>query len=247
MTKTSAPWLFAAITNALLVPAAVAQAPTQHQHEPDVSVRTSTDDTDVDVRVEDDQPRPEALPRDRPEQRAGSEQACPQQEDLEARAGALREASGDIVRTKVVAIRGTNQENLVALIDTHRGNDRLVVDLGPVDAMRELRLGEGDRIAVEGRVHRVGDRQVLVASRIREGDRTRRIDRSGQAQHHARIQARLEHPGTTDQLALQERELEARSTPGLFQEPLEREMQDDDDFSDAQASVDVDVHEEGTD
>ena len=89
-----------------------------------------------------------------------------------------REATGQgrVVRTKKVGLRGRPLEHLVALVRTDQGDIR-VVDLGPVRNLQEVKLATGDAIVVSGEVVRVGDRQVLMASRLRKDGRETRIDR----------------------------------------------------------------------
>lgn len=91
-----------------------------------------------------------------------------------------RQVSGTILSMKTVGIRGSDVQNRVALIRTNKGNKRLVVDLGPEQELKGLNTGKGQRISVQGRVVRVGDRQLLVAERVRQNDQTRQLQRTAQ-------------------------------------------------------------------
>lgn len=108
----------------------------------------------------------------------------------------LRQVSGKIQTAKLVDVRGSTTRNLVALIQTTKGGKRLIVDLGPVRALRhdeanpysavldsneELQLEPGRSLAVEGVVERVADTQLLIARRVRQGQRTITIQRTAQA------------------------------------------------------------------
>lgn len=127
----------------------------------------------------------------------------------------LRQVSGKIQTAKLVDVRGTTTRNLVVLIQTTKSGKRLIVDLGPVRALRhdeanpysavldsneELQLERGRSIAVEGVVERVADTQLLIARRVRQGQRTMSIQRTAQAAQ-AREQRRSSsaspRPGST--------------------------------------------------
>jgi hypothetical protein len=97
------------------------------------------------------------------------------------RLSAIRGVRGWIVRTKTVEVRGTGQHNLVAMLATDRGGERLIVDLGPAQDLRAMPVQPGQRLAAEGVVKRLGDRQVLVATRLLAGSHRIAVDRSHQA------------------------------------------------------------------
>jgi hypothetical protein len=97
------------------------------------------------------------------------------------RLSAIRGVRGWIVRTKTVEVRGAGQHNVVAMLATDRGSERLIVDLGPAEHLRAVPVQPGQRLAAEGVVKRLGDRQVLVATRLLAGSHRIAVDRSHQA------------------------------------------------------------------
>lgn len=119
------------------------------------------------------------------------------------RMNAVRAVRGRIVRTKTVSIRDAITEGedarenmdlhtVVAMVAPDDGRTRLVVDLGPLGQMEPHVLRPGQRIAAEGVVKRLGDRQFLVAQRVTTADgHVRAVDRQAQDQMVARA---LERP-----------------------------------------------------
>lgn len=101
-------------------------------------------------------------------------------EQAERRVRTPREVSGTVIATKTVRIRGYEQPNFVALIRTNKGNRRVAIDLGPRRDLEKMDIGRGETLAAVGPVVRVGDEQILVASRARIGDQVIDVDRSGQ-------------------------------------------------------------------
>jgi hypothetical protein len=96
-----------------------------------------------------------------------------------------RQVSGTIVQMKSVEVRGADAQNTVALMKTNKGDKRLLIDLGGTTDLQPLNLKQGDAIAVEGPVTRIGDHQVLIASRVRAEKGQRNIieiDREKQMQ-----------------------------------------------------------------
>lgn len=91
-----------------------------------------------------------------------------------------REVTGKVLNTKTVGFRGTDQANQVVLLQTKKHNRHLDVDLGPKEQLEKLNIKQGQNLAVRGRVINVGDRQVLVADKIKRGDKTLDIDRTAQ-------------------------------------------------------------------
>lgn len=89
-----------------------------------------------------------------------------------------REAGGEgqIVRTKKAGVRGQPVEHLIVLVKSEQGNVR-IVDLGPVKNLQNVKIATGDTIAFTGEVVAVGDRQVLMADRLRKDGRETQIDR----------------------------------------------------------------------
>lgn len=115
------------------------------------------------------QPQPQQQP---PQQPMQPQQQPPQQQQgyqpgAAADADKSRQVQGRIQALKSVQLRGMNQPNLVALIETRKGDRRLVVDLGPQNNLRKLKLRPGSRIAAQGKVAQVKDQLVLVANRAR--------------------------------------------------------------------------------
>lgn len=97
--------------------------------------------------------------------------------DAAERTRALRQVSGTVVQTKQVDVRNGGGV-LLAMLQTTKGDDRLLVDLGP--NQQKLDLSKGEKVAIEGVVTRIGDHQVLVAKRIRADGKTLTIDRESQ-------------------------------------------------------------------
>ena len=91
-----------------------------------------------------------------------------------------RQVRGRIQALKLVEVRGMDQPNVVALIRSRKGNQQLVVDLGPRNRLRSVTLQRGGQISVEGKLARVQDRSILVADRARIQGRTIRIQRPQQ-------------------------------------------------------------------
>jgi hypothetical protein len=71
-------------------------------------------------------------------------------------------------------LSGQQQKHLFAVVDSDRDN-RIVVNLGPVDNADQLDLSQGDQIQAVGRRVMVNQKPVLMASQARTGDQTVRI------------------------------------------------------------------------
>ena len=91
-----------------------------------------------------------------------------------------REMSGTVLDTKTVKFRGTDQANIVALVQTKKSARRLAVDLGPKQQLGSLKIKKGQELAARGVIINVGDRPVFVADKLKQGDKTVDIDRMGQ-------------------------------------------------------------------
>jgi hypothetical protein len=76
--------------------------------------------------------------------------------------------AGQILRTKLVDLRGTTEKALVALLDTGDGQ-RQIVDLGPVVNFKATPIRTGDQIAVRGARVTLGQMDVLVATDVNLG------------------------------------------------------------------------------
>jgi len=84
--------------------------------------------------------------------------------------------AGQVIRTKQVDIRGTNDKALVALLDTGDGQ-RQIVDLGPALNFKAAPLYTGDQIAVRGLRMTLGKANVLVATEATVGSNAVAIKR----------------------------------------------------------------------
>lgn len=91
----------------------------------------------------------------------------------------------NILRLKKVPIRNSDLNHSVALVRTDDGHQG-VIDLGPADDLQELQLKSGQQIDVRGKSVRVGDRHVLMASRITSQGDALQIDRSQQPRERTR-------------------------------------------------------------
>lgn len=102
-----------------------------------------------------------------------------------------RKVTGTIIDHKVVNIYETKQQMqeaqdgkkneptrkvLVTMIKTDKGNERLLVDLGEMDKIPEIKNGE-TKLKAQGRLLQVGNRQLFVASKAQVGDKTIEIKR----------------------------------------------------------------------
>lgn len=93
------------------------------------------------------------------------------------RVSRARQVSGTVLDTKVVRFKGTNEKNTVALLRTNKSDERLTVDLGPVDQTKAIHVHKGQELSAEGVVVQVGSQSLLVASRVKSGDKVFQIDR----------------------------------------------------------------------
>ena len=100
-----------------------------------------------------------------------------------ARTAKSRQVSGTVLDTKTVEVRGANTRNLVALIRTSKKGQELAVDLGPAKSLQKVNIRKGTKLKAEGPVLRIGDRQFLVAQRVRTNGSAVSVDRSPQQQH----------------------------------------------------------------
>lgn len=67
-------------------------------------------------------------------------------------------------------------KTLVTLVKTDKGHERLIVDLGTVDQVPEIKDGE-TKLKAEGRLIQIGQRQLFVATKAQVGDKTITIKR----------------------------------------------------------------------
>jgi hypothetical protein len=102
-----------------------------------------------------------------------------------SQAGRQRQVAGEVVAQKTVDVRGTNIKHQIVHLKT-QGGKRVIADLGSTRQLSNLDISEGDRISVQGRAVRVGNRLVLAANKVRANGETVQIDRNRQAQQLAR-------------------------------------------------------------
>jgi len=94
---------------------------------------------------------------------------------------AEQQVSGQVSRTKNVEVRtldpkGKAQQNRVVLLQTDQGR-RIVVDLGPAQALQGVSLQQGAQLDASGQWIRIGDRPVLWANRVSVDGKTVQIKR----------------------------------------------------------------------
>lgn len=88
--------------------------------------------------------------------------------------------AGQVLRTKQVDNRVTNEKMLVAQLDL--GNDRrAIVDLGPTRIYKQDPIYSGDQIAVFGPEVRLGNAVVVLATEVRVGGETVVVPRTAAA------------------------------------------------------------------
>lgn len=88
-----------------------------------------------------------------------------------------RTLRGEVLRQKLVSVRGEPIRHRVVLLETDRG-DRFIVDLGPSRDLRQAQIRPGKQLTVRATPTRVGQQRVLKADRLRVEGRTYRIDRA---------------------------------------------------------------------
>lgn len=105
-----------------------------------------------------------------------------QQQDEQARQMAesmssskARQVSGTINKTKKVSVRDT--KHMVAAVKNKDG-DQVMVDLGPVSDARNFDLKKGDKLTAQGPMAKVGDKPILLATKLKLDNRTVSVDRS---------------------------------------------------------------------
>lgn len=133
------------------------------------------------------QPREQARPQARQRARVPTTEGL---SDVEKRMQKEREVRGQIIKIKTVELRGLDARNTVVMLKTNRNDQRLIVDLGPEPQLEALELDIGDELAAAGNVVRTGDKQYLVATKLKTKGQLSEIDRSQQAkQHQQRLRA----------------------------------------------------------
>jgi sporulation protein YlmC with PRC-barrel domain/nitrate reductase NapAB chaperone NapD len=99
---------------------------------------------------------------------------------------AEQQVSGQVQRTKNVEVRtldpkGKAQQNRVVLLQTDQGR-RIVVDLGPAQALQGVSLQQGAQLDASGQWIRIGDRPVLWANQVTVDGKSMQIKRPQQEQ-----------------------------------------------------------------
>lgn len=115
--------------------------------------------------------------------------------ETERRAAQDATVKGTIEQTKQVRVPG-GAPHEIALVRSRDGAH--IVDLGPRSQLGPVRLEAGSRIEATGQYRRVGDRAVLIASRVSQDEQTVRLDRSelDGAPRRASAQERVRVSGT---------------------------------------------------
>jgi len=109
-------------------------------------------------------------------QSQGTASQDPKQKDARQQADQQRRIQGQIVKEKEVKIRNTDRRNKVVLLKT-QGDQKIAVDLGPVDKLKEVQVKKDQQITVQGKSVRIGDRPVFFADKLTVGDKTVQIER----------------------------------------------------------------------
>lgn len=128
----------------------------------------------------------------RQERQRGQQRAYRPEQDREQQQR-LRRVRGEIVGLRTATVRG--QDRQIARIENPQGNT-LIVDLGPARSFR-ADLNRGDQITAFGRIARTpGDRPVMLAHRIRAGDRTWQISPQQQGRNKRKLSGEIVNMGT---------------------------------------------------
>lgn len=83
---------------------------------------------------------------------------------------------GDILSLRRAELEGEPREHVLAKVRTLAGQ-QVVIDLGPRQALTDLRLETGDRIAVQAIQGRINEQPVLVALQVAEVETIRQLQR----------------------------------------------------------------------
>jgi len=90
-----------------------------------------------------------------------------------------REVTGTVQSTRVISLREGKDKNLLAKLKTKKGRT-LMVDLGPVNNLKELSLEPGDEILARGRDAKLPGGKVLIAFYLRADGESISINRRNQ-------------------------------------------------------------------
>lgn len=81
---------------------------------------------------------------------------------------------GEVTSVRTFHIPEDGKEHLLARVDLESGR-RIVVDLGPEENLRNVRIDEGEMITFTGTPSRINNRPVIAANELRAGGRTVQI------------------------------------------------------------------------
>lgn len=126
--------------------------------------------------------------RQQPQQQPQQQQ---QQQQQQARQQPQRvQVKGEILRTKKVDLRRTDQQNLVVLLRTS-GDRRIAADLGSLRNLRNVDVRSGDRVSVRGTLVRLGERPVIMARQFDIGGKTVDVSRRRPGPSLAKISGKI--------------------------------------------------------
>lgn len=125
----------------------------------------------------------------------------PQEQKQKQEAFKQRQVEGTILKHKTVRIYESRQQqqemtkktkeqkqaeetdkgrkNMVVLLQTSKGNERLIVDLGSVESVPEIKDGK-TKLQAEGRLVKIGQKELFVANKAKIGDKTITLHREHQ-------------------------------------------------------------------
>jgi hypothetical protein len=86
---------------------------------------------------------------------------------------------GEVQATQKVQVPGTDQENLVVLVETKDGQS-MMVDLGPAQELEDAKIREGTTLSAQGQVMDVEGRQLMAADNLEIEGQKHQIKREAQ-------------------------------------------------------------------
>lgn len=95
----------------------------------------------------------------------------------ERRRPRVQSFSGTIDRTKELEIEGSDNKHEVAILKSGDENQKMLVDLGPVQQLDKLNIEQGDKVRVQGIAMNINHRRVLVAENVRKNGKSLHITR----------------------------------------------------------------------
>jgi hypothetical protein len=113
-----------------------------------------------------------------PDQRFGQNQGFGQNQWMSQGQSRPQQIRGRVLRSKEVEVRGTDEDIQAVLLETPQG--RVVVDLGPVDELRErnVQVRRGQQITALGYFEPVGRYAAFIAERLNVNGRNIDVDRT---------------------------------------------------------------------